>query len=491
MVADWLSRSLEDDVDIDKDIETIAIPQFMAVSEAKEEVDVVSGVWAPYVPNREDFLTAYSTALPEELRLTYEAPDGLRYGVKSRKLFVPILLRDIIMYWFHASRYGGHSGVNKTLRRMQKWIWWPRMASDVQRYVKTCLVCARQGRPQPARKLTSVLTKPLPLQMVSVDHVGPRLWFGCIVTYVVIIDHASRFIVAKRCAATMEATVEALRSSWCHIFAAPNAILTDRGSAFQSSFRKFVVESLMAYHVFTSAYYPQGNSINEASHKALSKALDGAEWLGLSDFDEALENAVAVHNSCPHVAHGVSPFSFLFGFEPTLPGWQKYRDQHDGELRKQRQLEIRQQHLLRSQLMDETNKLCSVVNLEVGDWIVFYLSSFEKTAAHRTSSESSLKYSPSWSLPAKVMKVQQEVVHACEWGSPHVVRQVPKSQVRKLEGAVPASLQGVALRMLELEAPRALRPRVLRSGGPETKPKPWNELLSEAMTKKRLLDSTD
>lgn len=75
------------------------------------------------------------------------------------------------------------------------------MAQDVQKYVKQCLICLRQGTLQPFRRLRSVLSKPLPLQMVSCDHVGPRNWQQQMVQYLVIIDHATRFIVAKRCEA--------------------------------------------------------------------------------------------------------------------------------------------------------------------------------------------------------------------------------------------------------------------------------------------------
>ena len=43
------------------------------------------------------------------------------------------------------------------------------------------------------------------------------------------------------------------------------------------------------------------------------------------EVEKALEVALQLHNSVPHSATGVSPYSSMFGFEPTFPGWQHLR----------------------------------------------------------------------------------------------------------------------------------------------------------------------
>eukprot|EP01068_Selenidium_serpulae_P012498 Selendium_serpulae@DN5830_c1_g2_i1.p1 len=90
-----------------------------------------------------------------------------------------------------------------------------------------------------------------------------------------------------------------------------------------------------------------------------------------------------------------------------------------------------------------------------------------------------MKYSPHWSLPAKVMVVKPGAVVVQDWGANQFNRQVPKQHVRKLEGTVPKTLQELAVKMLEYESPRARRPRMLTSGGPETV-RSWPQLLDEA-----------
>eukprot|EP00914_Ancora_sagittata_P023133 GHVO01045845.1.p1 GENE.GHVO01045845.1~~GHVO01045845.1.p1 ORF type:complete len:115 (+),score=4.23 GHVO01045845.1:272-616(+) len=94
------------------------------------------------------------------------ATDGMRYSVRGHTLYVPPALRQAILYWFHLGQFGGHLGSRRTIRRMKK------------------------------KVLRGILEKPRPFELVSLDHVGPREWFGKEVTYLVMIDHASRFAMA-------------------------------------------------------------------------------------------------------------------------------------------------------------------------------------------------------------------------------------------------------------------------------------------------------
>lgn len=359
------------------------------------------------------------------------------------------------------------------------------MAQSVQEYVKNCLICIRQSIPQPQRLLQSVLTKPLPLQTISMDHVGPLEWGGIKVYFAVIIDHATRFMMAQQCSPTMKESVQFLQNHWCEVFQAPNTVLTDRGSAFRSGFNQFVTQSLLAYHIFTSPYYPQGNSINEAAHKSLNRSLSAYQLLDNSNFSEALSAAVAVHNSCPHSSLGVSPFFAMFGFEPTLPGWQKYRNQHDDALRSLRLTELRQKQLLKAQLDRENYKVVQSDNIQVGDWVVYLQSKYEKKV---TSPEgTNIKYSPLWSLPAKVTQVKPTIIYARNWGTSDEPRQIPKTQVYKLEGNLPPSLQQLTLRLLEYDSPRAVVPRMVPKHG-SLPVQTWSDLLEnvEVSNPKRL-----
>ena len=151
------------------------------------------------------------------------------------------------------------------------------MAADVRHFVGQCLVCLRH-HPTQAKTLRGLLEKPLPLQLISLDHVGPRKWANQTVFYLVMIDHATRFMMATPMEVVSgAATKRALEERWVAVFQAPEAILTDRGSVFrEKEFQNYVTQELCAYHIFSSAYYPQGNGLNEASHKGLEASIAAA-----------------------------------------------------------------------------------------------------------------------------------------------------------------------------------------------------------------------
>ena len=455
VIADWLSRSIDAD---EEDEDQILMPSFpIAPADPPRP-----RVFAPFVPREQQFRDGYEGSNVNELQQTYIGVDGLRYGSRTNKLFVPPSLRENILYWFHASRYGGHCGINRTLRRVSLWVWWPGMAADVRKFVSQCLICIRQA-PSKARTLRGLLEKPQPLQMISLDHVGPRTWFDRTVYYMVIIDHASRFMVAIEVAdLTGKTTKDVLRQSWVSIFQAPEAVLTDRGPAFrEAEFEEYVTQELCSYHVFTSAYYPQGNGINESSHRGLEASIAAAAGTLDVPFAEVLRDAVAVHNATPHSSLGDSPFFTMFGFDATLPGWQRYRPDRDEVCRNVSRREIRHRAMIRAQLLGERVKLEEKENIIVGDIVVYILSDYEKKQ-HRPPASTSEAYTPKWSLPSRVVEVNSRTVVCQPFGCPNQRRQVPRSQVKVLRGEVPQSLVRLNLTQIERLNPRY--PRALIVG---------------------------
>jgi hypothetical protein len=183
--ADWLSRN-PDEEDPIVNVEEIAIPVFHAQ---------LTGSYAPSVPTREDIVKAYEAAPEADLRMTMEGTDKLRYDIRSGRIYIPPGLQEGMLAWFHLSKYGLHMGIGRMLRRMTKWVWWPKISRSIQEYVAGCLVCSRRQRPT-RTALKGLLSRPMPLELVSLDCVGPRRWGGIQYYYVVLIDHCTRFVQA-------------------------------------------------------------------------------------------------------------------------------------------------------------------------------------------------------------------------------------------------------------------------------------------------------
>lgn len=472
--ADFLSRCAREDGTDDSEVDQMAVPTFVELSRVERPAAAV----VPYVPTAAQLIKGYDELTPEEEKQTYEGPDKLRYSFKTHKLFIPKVWREPLMYWFHVSKYGGHCGVNRTIRRMHKWVWWQGLAQDVREYVNQCMICIRR-RPAPRRSLIGVLSKAFPFELISVDFVGPRLWHGEEFSYIVVIDHASRYVMAGVVrGTTTESAISFLRDRWVRVFQAPYAILTDRGSAFTSmAFRTYVTGDLCACQVYSSAYYPQGNGINEACHKGLEISLAAAStWKGIS-FQEALADAESIHNATPHASTGESPYASLFGFEPTLPGWQAFAKRDTVEERKEKLSQKRQLAMLRAKLVSEERKLEHPTNLQVGDWIVYLSSVYEKETGARKE-DCSTRYGPQWSLPSRVTEVKDKVVLCDICGIPGSQRQVPLTQIRVLKGEVPRTLASLNLLMMKKELPMNIR--LLKSHTTTAIPLTWEKLAKKA-----------
>ena len=228
------------------------------------------------------------------------------------------------------------------------------------------------------------------------------------------IDHASRFIVT--CATseppTAEWLIQVFRHFWVAPFAAPKAVLCDRGSEFMSDlFTSFITNIIRAYIVPTSSYYPQGNAVNEASHKSLDSMLSVCCNQYNMIFQDALFHASLIHNSTPHVSTGHSPFFMLHGLEPVLPGFQSLQraagpEDHLAEVNNLRNNALCRTSLLSSPISVRTPSVkCPI---KVGDWVVYLLP----TASIKVKADLPNKFSRLWSLPAKVIRVADKQITA-------------------------------------------------------------------------------
>jgi len=109
---------------------------------------------------------------------------------------------------------------------------------------------------------------------------------------------------------------------------------------------------------------------------------------------------------------------------------------------------------------------------------VYWLSELE-TKSQDPEDQGSSKYTAHWSLPAKVKQVKDKVCIVIPWGDSHGERQVPVSNIRKLEGLVPPTLQETNVRMLENVQPRTIRHWSLRKD-PAPIVKEWTEVINDA-----------
>ena len=86
------------------------------------------------------------------------------------------------------------------------------------------VVCWQSNLPSKPRSVRGLLEKPCPMQLVSLDYVGPLQWHGSSRSYLVVIDHSTRFVVGVACSRMdAESTVQLFRERLVSVFQTPHA----------------------------------------------------------------------------------------------------------------------------------------------------------------------------------------------------------------------------------------------------------------------------
>ena len=120
------------------------------------------------------------------------AEDGLR---EFQQLLAPRCLRWNFLNLLHTEMTGGHLGVARTRAQCRSRAYWPGWAKDVERFVRSCVPCARYKRRKPPRQgpLCPILTG-APFEVLSLDITGPHPRSSNGHVYILtIMDHFSKF----------------------------------------------------------------------------------------------------------------------------------------------------------------------------------------------------------------------------------------------------------------------------------------------------------
>ena len=103
-------------------------------------------------------------------------------------------------------------------------------------------------------------------------------------------------------------------------FGTPRQLLSDLGREFASEIWSKLLD-LGVQRVLTSPYHPEGNAINEWSHRTLNNMVRARLLEGSSSkaWVDKVPGIMLSLNAMPHEPHGFSASRIATGREPTLP----------------------------------------------------------------------------------------------------------------------------------------------------------------------------
>lgn len=232
------------------------------------------------------------------------------------KLLVPTELRNEVIYSAHNIPNASHGGIAKTIERIRRFFFWPRLVTDVKRYIGECNICK-------TTKLPTMSLKPPMGQMVETERPFQRLYLDLIgpfprsrkgnIGILIVLDHFTKFTFLKPLRKFISnPIVTYLRDEVFNCYGVPEVIVTDNGTQFRSKEFELLLNNFGIKHQLTAVYSPQSNA-SERVNRSINAALrsyvrdDQKSWdVYLNSVNCALRNSV-------HQTTGESPYKLVFG----------------------------------------------------------------------------------------------------------------------------------------------------------------------------------
>ncbi|GJP56485.1 hypothetical protein CLOM_g15552 [Closterium sp. NIES-68] len=247
----------------------------------------------------------------------------LRSG--TDRIWVPSyrLLRELLIQEVHDSNLLGHFGVDKTLKALQRFYYWPDMVTDVQRYVAACPICQRMklSHQRPTGLLQPLEPPQRPWQHVTMDFVtglpaGPSGNDAVLV----VVDRLTKMAHFAPCRTTItpEETARLFISTVVRLHGIPAAIISDRDPKFTSKFWQDTWARYGTRLQFSSAYHPQTDGQTERTNQTMEQLIrkncpDRNKW------EDVLPMLEFSYNNAPSATTNHSPFYLNYGMDPTVP----------------------------------------------------------------------------------------------------------------------------------------------------------------------------
>lgn len=205
----------------------------------------------------------------------------------------------------------GHPSNAKFKSILRERVWWPGIATDAEAWVKSCAVCATNGRPEKPTPMARVFAPQAVWETIGIDFNGPYAKFGGI-SILVLVDYRSRYVIAKPVRSTSFDHTRKVLEEVFEKEGFPKNIKSDNGPPFNGEeYKQFCLERGI-HATFSTPLYPQQNGLAESCMKLVNKAMSAASANGASYRDE-LSAAVHAYNAAAHSVTGVPPEEVMTG----------------------------------------------------------------------------------------------------------------------------------------------------------------------------------
>ena len=238
------------------------------------------------------------------------------------QLVLPDSLVLTVLKLFHDSTLGAHGGIQDTIDRVREHYFFPRLATVVSDYVKSCHDCQARKITKVHRQNTIVAypTPSAPFAVWEVDLYGPIPITAKGSTYIfTALDMFSRFLYAVPIPRKDAITVAEALFSLFTTFGVCDTLISDCGSEFTAAVTQELCKMLQIPQQFTPSFVHHCLGAFERIHATLAARLTPFMHKECNNWDTYLPSVVFAINNAVNSSTGYSPFEVLFGQRPKFP----------------------------------------------------------------------------------------------------------------------------------------------------------------------------
>jgi exonuclease III len=245
-----------------------------------------------------------------------------KVGGHARTVLVaPANLRAYILNRYHTLPVTGHKGRDKTRKILSARYYWPNMHHDIDRWIRSCLVCRKRKATRMLRngEAASVSEAKRKWQTVAIDLVEAGKTSIEQHSYILtVMCLFSRYTIATPLKSKKAKDVaEALFTHVFTVHGKPENILSDEGKEFINNGLAKLYHTWNIKPITTGGWRPWSNPV-ERYHRYLNASLTLLASEFGEDWTAYLQAAVFSYNSSVCESTGYSPYFLMYGNEPTL-----------------------------------------------------------------------------------------------------------------------------------------------------------------------------
>lgn len=249
-------------------------------------------------------------------RRANQVPEEAMTDQFAWKLWLPKELVAEALRIAHDSPMAAHGGFLKTLERVRRTYYWPKLVDDVRDYVGKCAVCKASKAPN------QVMRPPMGkspesqrfFQRIYVDFLGPypRSRSGNVGIFIVL-DHHTKFVFLKAVKKlSADIVVKYMREELFHTFGVPETVVSDNGTQFKGDAFKGLLREYRVSQVFTAVHSPQANA-SERVNRSVVAAIRSYVKPDQKNWDACLSEICCALRTAIHSGVAASPYSLVFG----------------------------------------------------------------------------------------------------------------------------------------------------------------------------------